>query len=159
MITATRNSFLRKPKFLGALCLVWVGFVLGVSFLATPVKFQAPHLVLPVALEVGKVTFQLFNKIELLLFISTVLLAVLSKAPWKSWFFGVFIGLILLSQTCWLLPALANRADIVMAGDLLPTSHIHSIYVALECLKLIFLLSWAKVTLMDAKIVSGRDPV
>lgn len=35
------------------LAVLWAGLLLGVSFLATPVKFLAPSLSLPVALDVG----------------------------------------------------------------------------------------------------------
>src|SRR5690606_35153067 len=41
--------------------LLWLGLLLGVSFLATPVKFAAPTLTLAVALDVGRVTFGLFS--------------------------------------------------------------------------------------------------
>ena len=42
-----------------------LGLLIGVSFLATPVKFRAASLDLPVALDVGRVTFELFSKVEL----------------------------------------------------------------------------------------------
>lgn len=41
--------------------LVWAGMIVGVSGLATPAKFVAPSLNLPIALEVGRVTFQVFR--------------------------------------------------------------------------------------------------
>ena len=37
---------------------LWAGLVLGVSFVATPVKFLAPSLSLADALAVGRVTFE-----------------------------------------------------------------------------------------------------
>ena len=43
---------------------VWLGLVLGVSFLATPVKFRAKSLTRPVALDVGRTTFHAFGKLE-----------------------------------------------------------------------------------------------
>jgi hypothetical protein len=49
------------------LALFWLGLLAGVSFLATPVKFMAPSLSLPVALDVGRQTFSVFNPLELLL--------------------------------------------------------------------------------------------
>jgi uncharacterized membrane protein len=51
-------------KLLGIVLILWVGSVLGVSFIAAPTKFMASHLTMPVALEVGKVTFHVFNKVE-----------------------------------------------------------------------------------------------
>lgn len=46
---------------------VWLGLVLGVSFLATPIKFRAESLTLPVALDVGSTTFHAFGRLEWLL--------------------------------------------------------------------------------------------
>src|SRR5665648_1182454 len=43
---------------------VWIGMLVGVSFLATPAKFLAPSLTLPVALDVGRHTFSVFNRVE-----------------------------------------------------------------------------------------------
>src|SRR5690606_30735313 len=49
------------------LAVLWTGLLLGVSFLATPVKFLAPSLSLPVALDVGRQTFMVFNWVEVAL--------------------------------------------------------------------------------------------
>lgn len=53
---------------------LWLGPLLGVSFLATPTKLLAPSLILPVALDVGRHTFSVFNKDEWLLSIVLLLL-------------------------------------------------------------------------------------
>jgi len=47
-----------------ATALVWLGMLIGVSFLATPVKFVVKDLSLPVALQVGQATFGLFTNVE-----------------------------------------------------------------------------------------------
>lgn len=47
--------------------LVWAGMVLGVSFLATAAKFLVPSLPRPVALDVGRHTFQVFGWVEMAL--------------------------------------------------------------------------------------------
>jgi hypothetical protein len=38
--------------------------ILGVSFLATPAKFMASSITLPVALDAGRHAFSVLNKIE-----------------------------------------------------------------------------------------------
>ncbi|WP_442580164.1 hypothetical protein ACSBOB_32705 [Mesorhizobium sp. ASY16-5R] len=43
----------------------WLGLLLGVSFLATPVKFRALSLDRPIALDVRRVNFAVFSKVEL----------------------------------------------------------------------------------------------
>ena len=47
-----------------AIAMLWLGQLIGVAFLATPAKFLAPGLSLPVALDVGRQTFYVFNKVE-----------------------------------------------------------------------------------------------
>ena len=53
---------------------VWLGLVLGVSFLATPIKFRAKSLTRPVALDVGRTTFHAFGKLEWLLSVALVVI-------------------------------------------------------------------------------------
>lgn len=71
-----RNSLLAATV---AVALLWTGLLLGVSFLATPVKFMAPSLTLPVALDVGRQTFMALNWLELLLSALLVPLVLLSR--------------------------------------------------------------------------------
>src|SRR5699024_5442989 len=59
--------------------LIWLGMLLGVSGLATPIKFQAVSLTLPVALDVGQTTFAAFNKMEWLLSVLLILAVMLSR--------------------------------------------------------------------------------
>ena len=59
----SRRHRLREAPFV-FVAIFWLGILLGVSFLATTVKFQAPSLDLPTALDVGRVTFALLSKVE-----------------------------------------------------------------------------------------------
>lgn len=121
----------------------WAGALAGVSFLATPVKFQAASLDLPVALEVGKVTFAAFSRCEwglsLLLGIS-VLLA--GRRPVATACAAAAILLVLV-QALWLLPVLDARIDAVIAGSPLPPSWHHMLYATSEALKLLLLSATA----------------
>ncbi len=60
-----------------ALALLWIGLLIGVSFLATPAKFLAASLTLPVALDVGRHTFAIFNRVEWLLAATFLVLTLL----------------------------------------------------------------------------------
>lgn len=117
---------------------VWFGIVIGVSFMATPIKFQAVQLELPVALEVGKVTFQLLAKTERILALGLVA-ALLFKPKPIIIALVVVMAAILLAQQFWLMPALYERVDAVIAGQNLPASSIHFIYVFIEVCKLVIL--------------------
>lgn len=77
-------------------CFTWVGMTVGVSMIATPVRFTATSITRPIALDVGRVVFAALNKAE---FVALVLLL-----------------LIVLAQGAWLIPELAARTDLILAG-------------------------------------------
>lgn len=126
---------------------LWLGLLIGVSFLATPVKFQAPSLTLATALEVGQATFALFTRVEWGL---VVLLAVAvawvgrTNVPLGLWICVGVLALVLAAQSLWLLPILDARIVFITAGETPPPSEHHWLYVALETGKLLILafMSW-----------------
>jgi hypothetical protein len=122
--------------------IVWLGILLGVSFLATPVKFEAPSLSLPVALEVGRVTFALLSKVEWGLCTMLLVSALVAGRP--EWV-GAGLGLagFLVVQALWLLPILDDRVGLIIAGQpVAPTSH-HLIFVGVEAVKVLMLFGLA----------------
>ena len=114
------------------LALTWMGLLIGVSFLATPVKFQAPSLDLPVALEVGRVTFAAFSRVEWCL--SLLLgIAVLCARAWRTGIMITAITIMIVAlQTFWLLPVLDLRIEAVIAGRSMPPSMHHMFYAGME---------------------------
>jgi len=99
------------------LFLVWAGLVIGVSLLATPVKFLAPDLSLEHALQVGRVTFRAMGATELVLLLLALALAARSSSiRWNTVKWPVVIGALLVFQYLLVLPLLAARTDEVMAG-------------------------------------------
>lgn len=128
------------------LAFVWAGMVLGVSFLATPIKFRAASLTLPVALDVGRATFHAFQKVEWML--AGLLTAAVAHSqlngdglPTVDWaFFGIAIAIVLL-QTFWLIPKLDVRVAATIAGEDLERSHLHTGFAALEALKVLALIT------------------
>lgn len=121
---------------------VWLGMVFGVSFLATPIKFRAESLTMPVALDVGRTTFHAFGKVEWVL---TAILVVISFrirsgfGPVDWILIGVMV-LIVAAQAGWLIPRLDLRVEAVIAGNPLPPSHHHMVYAASEAAKAVTLL-------------------
>lgn len=138
-MTLSKEAKLQQAahKFLPAIYLIWAGLILGVSFIATPVKFQAPHLTMPVALEVGKATFHLFNMIEWGVIIAVVILTAISADAPKKWFIAILLLAVIVLQSFWLLPVLDIRADEVIAGGTPDPGYYHWLYIAVEILKLI----------------------
>ena len=132
----------RRAAFVAvtAIVLVWAGLLAGVSFLATPVKFLAPDLTLPVALEVGRVTFRALNWTELTFGVTAVVVSRL--AGWRLLTFALVVVLALVvAQTVWLLPVLGERTDVYVAGGTPEPSSLHTWYVVIEATKLFALLA------------------
>lgn len=113
----------------------WLGMLVGVSFLATPVKFQAPSLDLSVALEVGRVTFAAFSKVEWALSVALAAAALLPSTLRTERILAAAAVLIVAVQSLWLLPVLDVRIDAVTAGQPMPPSMHHMLYAAMEVVK------------------------
>lgn len=121
------------------LAIVWLGILLGVAFLATPVKFQAPSLSLPVALDVGRATFALLAKVEWGL--GAALFAVALTVGRRVWTVtAAALGGLLALQALWLRPILDERVGMIIAGQAVPPDSHHLAYIAVECLKALMLL-------------------
>ncbi len=126
-----------------SIALVWLGVILGVSFLATPVKFMAPSLDLPTALEVGRVTFRMLANVEWIFAVLLLLSAfwTRTRVPWSIF---VVLGIVAL-ETLWLLPTLGARTDAIRAGTMPPPSYLHDLFIVgelLECAALVH-AAWA----------------
>lgn len=125
-----------------ALAWTWFGMLIGVSFLATPVKFVVQDLDLPTALQVGAATFSLFSRVEWGL--AVLLLAAAALAPTPRWTLRVIalgVAAAVLAQAVWLLPALDQRVAEIVAGGAPAASFHHTAYAGLELTKAVLLLA------------------
>ena len=131
-----RNAIL-NPAWV---CFLWAGITVGVSMIATPVKFTAPSITRPVALDVGRATFVALNKVEILALLLLLIVVRVAGLTKQWWAFCALLALIVLAQGAWLIPELGARTDIILAGGEPPPSYAHSIYAALELSKIGLLL-------------------
>lgn len=141
-------SAVRNPAWV---LFTWFGMTAGISLLATPIRFSAATLTRPVALDVGRVVFAALNKAELM---ALVLLLIIVRASGRAQSYWVVCGvlaLILIAQSAWLLPELAARTELVIAGRELPRSYVHAIYSTLELTKLGILFVTGFVALAEKK--------
>lgn len=122
------------------LAFTWFGLTAGISLLEAPVKFTAPMLTRPVALDVGRVVFQALNRVELVLLILLLVLVRVSRRSRELFAAGAGLALILIAQTVWLLPQLAQRAQAIANGFEPEPSIVHGAYATLELAKLLLLL-------------------
>jgi hypothetical protein len=119
---------------------LWAGLALGVGFLATPAKFLAPSLSLPVALDVGRRTFRVYNRVELVLAAVLILSGLWAGARRRLAVMLSVPVLVVVTETLWLLPALDVRTAAVVAGAAPPGSDLHGLYIAAEAVKALWLL-------------------
>ena len=125
----------------GWVCFTWFGMTAGVSLLATPVKFTAPLLTRPAALDVGAVTFAALNKAEFIALILLLIVVRVSGRAARWWAVCGVLTLVLVAQSAWLLPELTARAGMVASGVELPPSIAHTAYATLEIAKLVLLFT------------------
>lgn len=121
----------------------------GISMIATPVRFSAGSITRPVALDVGRVVFAALNKAELVALVLLLVAVRLSGRARKWWAVCGLLTLIVLAQGTWLIPELAARTDIVLAGGEPPASHAHAIYSSLELVKIGLLLTFGFIALAE----------
>lgn len=131
-----RNALL-NPAWV---CFTWVGLTVGVSMIATPVRFTAASITRPIALDVGRVVFAALNKAELLALVLLLIIVRVSGRSRELWAWCAILILIVLAQGAWLIPELAARTDIIMSGGEPPSSYAHAIYSTLELVKIGLLL-------------------
>jgi hypothetical protein len=134
--------------FLATMLAAWAGLVFGVSFLSARAKFRAPSITFPVALDVGRQTFRMLSRTEMLLAV-TASLACLA-APNTPMVAGMAIlWSVLVAERLWLLPTLDLRAGIRMTGRAPGPSFHHTLFARLEIAKAFLLLVCSGATIVS----------
>lgn len=135
------------------ICLIWLGMVMGISLLETPIKFTAPSLKTivtheigrAIALDIGRVVFHAFNRVEIVWSVLTLALILFGglwvRLPRASKALFPTIWAIVAFQSVVLVPALAARAQLVLHNQPLPPAPYHMLYTGTELIKLISLLT------------------
>ncbi|MEM9078756.1 MAG: hypothetical protein AAGC43_17070 [Bacteroidota bacterium] len=124
-----------------AITFVWVGMVLGISFLEAPLKFQAPNITTELGLGIGKLVFSALNKIEISFSILLLVFLWRGKFAIKSMYLYAGIFGIILVQSIWLIPVLNQRADVIISGQEVSPSFHHIAYVIIEVIKVVLLIT------------------
>ncbi|WP_435130736.1 hypothetical protein [Actinacidiphila sp. bgisy144] len=126
-----------------ALTFTWCGMVLGISFLEAPLKFRAPGVTVPVGLGIGRIVFRVLNRIEAVLAAGVVAaVAVAAGGPPVAVAVPTAVAAAMMAaQLLAIRPGLNRRSDRVLAGEELPRSRAHHVYVATESVKVLALLA------------------
>ena len=121
---------------------LWSGLILGLAFLETPLKFQAPGITTEIGLGLGRLVFIALSIAGWV--ILAALPAIAAARPRETRTGLLLLGAmwVLMAVESFLIrPALAARSDIVIAGGDPGESFLHYGYIALE-LVLLALLGW-----------------
>lgn len=128
-----------------ALPFIWMGAIVGHSFVAIPAKFRVPALTRPVAMEVGFATFSAFFILELLFVAAISATMVLSEVGWYPWLLFALVTLAVFLQRYYLRPIIFNRVADDEHNRPLPTRWHFRLYTALEVLKLLALIGLGSI--------------
>lgn len=124
-----------------AVVFVWLGMVLAISFIEAPVKFRAPGVTIPIGLGIGRLVFRALNLVEVVFALAVVVCAFAGHATTGPATLTACVAALLAVQLAAVRPALNRRSDRVLAGEDLPRSHQHLIYIALEIAKVGLLIA------------------
>ena len=135
------------------IALIWLGMILGISFLEAPIKFMAPSVTLEIGLDIGRYVFGAFNKVECAFALLMALLLITIRKKDRTIIPLVLAWLSLALQTVWLLPVLDARVEVIIQGRTPAPSILHTIYVALEVLKALAIAVYGFWNILSTKPV------
>lgn len=115
--------------------ILWLGFVLAISFMEAPLKFQAPSLTLPIGFEIGYLVFHALNGVEIVLALSLVAFTFQSKRPQRIQRLLMLLAVWLTAQTVLLYTRLDERTLAIINGENVPEAPYHLIYIGMEVMK------------------------
>jgi hypothetical protein len=118
---------------------VWLGMVLAISFIETPLKFRAPGVTLQIGLGIGRLVFRALNACELSLAAALVGSFAVHRPTTGIAVAAAVSILSLLAQVLAVRPRLSRRSDAVLAGGEGRRSRAHWAYVGLETVKVVAL--------------------
>lgn len=124
-----------------AAAFVWLGMVLAISFLEAPLKFRAPDVTVRLGLGIGRIVFRALNVAEGVLLVVAAVAVAVGGAPGAVLVPLVALAVLLAAQLLVLRPRLNRRSDRVLAGEDLPRSREHLVYVAAEVVKVALLVA------------------
>lgn len=134
----------------------WMGVIVALGFVETPLKFLAPGVTLEIALGIGRLVLTAADIIGLVLLCAITALAVPRPRPTRAgWGIIAAMWLVLLAQVLLIRPPLNARTDIILAGGDPGESALHVFYIAAHLILLLLLLAHLVVTARRAAAVQS----
>jgi hypothetical protein len=123
--------------------MLWLGMVVAISFVEAPLKFRAPGVTVALGLGIGRVVFRALNIIECILAAVLVVAALRVEPTTAGWALVVATVATLAIQIVVVRPPLTKRSNRVLAGEELPRSRLHLVYIGCEFVKVVLLVAMA----------------
>ncbi|GAB3631311.1 hypothetical protein GCM10027421_06640 [Microbacterium shaanxiense] len=121
---------------------VWMGLILGLSFIETPLKFLAPGITTPLGLGIGRLVFIALSVAGwTILVILTLIAQARPRETRGGWMLIGGMWIIMAVESFVIRPALAARSDVIIAGGDSGESWLHYGYIVAELLLLVA-LAW-----------------
>ncbi|WP_298038162.1 hypothetical protein [uncultured Microbacterium sp.] len=121
---------------------VWIGLVVGLAFMETPMKFQAPGITTELGLGIGRLVFVALAAAGWgILVVLTLIAQARPRETRGGWLLIGAMWVLMVVESFVVRPALAARSDIVIAGGDPGESWLHYGYIGIELL-LLALLVW-----------------
>lgn len=114
---------------------VWLGLLIALAFVETPLKFLAPGMTLEVALGVGRLVLTAADIAGVvLLAVITVLALPRPRVPRAGLIVLGALWVVLLAQVAIVRPLLNARTDVILSGGDPGESSLHVVYIAADLL-------------------------
>lgn len=120
---------------------VWLGLIIGISLLETPLKFQAPGITIPLGLGIGRLVFAAMNVVEAVLAALLLVAVFRSRAARSERVLAVVLAAVLALKSLVVRPLVQRTTDAVIAGEREGGSGMHLLYIAADGLLIVGLLA------------------
>lgn len=125
---------------------IWLGLILGISFIEAPLKFQAPDITIPLGLGIGRLVFAAMNIAEGVIALALLLAMWRGRASRPEWILGIAVALTLAFKALVVRPLMHATTDAVIAGASEGGSGLHYVYIAADVLLIALLIALVATT-------------
>jgi hypothetical protein len=143
------NLLARLVPYSFVVTILWIGFLLAISVMETPLRFQPEAVSLTEALSIGRLVFHALNAVELMCATLLVIAVGTTRGPQRIAWLLTCIVVLLLLQTGLLFTVLDQRTAAVLRGEEVAPAMYHALYIGLDGLKLLLLIGLAILQIRD----------
>lgn len=123
--------------------------ILGLAFLESPLKFQAPGITTELGLGIGRLVFTALNIVSLVLLAVTTIALIRPRARRMQWGLAAAMWVVLLVEVFLIRPPLNARTDALLAGFDPGASPLHYLYIAADVILCVLILWFIIVSVRE----------